>query len=833
MSQTAELVVKLRQVGGEQLTQLAGKLNNLGKQTAAASTDFKKLADELRKTQATSVQSINNLKGYSNAWREIANSVDIASREFKEATAEAAKLDAQLEKLSPAGGGRGRLGRLSQIAGTAAAGGIFGGVEGMLGGALGGAFGGVAGAAVGAAVGGQVGMIRQQLSGLAEYNAELNKQRIALQLVTKDANSFAQSLSFIDQTSRQFAIPQELITRQFTKLSASVLGAGGNVKDAEKAFLGIAAGIRGTGGSLQDMDAALTATAQVFSKGKVSAEELRQQIGERLPGAFTLFAKSIGMTPQELDKALENGKVSLQDFQKFAEELFKQYGKNAEIIAKGPQSAGDRLQTALSRLSESAGRLLAPIGAAFQTVFAGVVEAIDRAAKALARFMGMKFYDPGRINDLKNRIKNETALIAESTGKQLTMRQNAIKELRKQLQAEEKLRPTTGGGGAPPSRLPGIVPSGKAEDNSKAEQAARKAQQLLERRLELTRRTEQLQRQVTERIVETREATDALGASAIEAFEKKYNDRVTDAEKVTGDLLSKVFKLSQDVAEAGGKLSIKGIVQDIIRLEDAAKGFAESEYTQGLSNFFVELDNKLAQVTDRIYENARAMQYNSEVMGGLMDGFKNYEKSIGTTREAFAQLSESGMKGVENAIFDLVTTGSANFSQFAASILQDTARMIIQQYVLKSIMQALGFVGGGGITSAIAPLTGIPVFNPMGVTFNPASFAFANGGIMTSKGPLLLKKYAAGGIANSPQVAMFGEGSRPEAYVPLPDGRSIPVTMKGENKNVSVVVNVDAKGSQVQGNESQGKALGAAISAAVQTEIIKQQRPGGLLAGTR
>ena len=52
---------------------------------------------------------------------------------------------------------------------------------------------------------------------------------------------------------------------------------------------------------------------------------------------------------------------------------------------------------------------------------------------------------------------------------------------------------------------------------------------------------------------------------------------------------------------------------------------------------------------------------------------------------------------------------------------------------------------------------------------------------MTSGGPVPLRKYAGGGIANSPQLAMFGEGSQPEAYVPLPDGRRIPVAMQGSN----------------------------------------------------
>jgi hypothetical protein len=57
-----------------------------------------------------------------------------------------------------------------------------------------------------------------------------------------------------------------------------------------------------------------------------------------------------------------------------------------------------------------------------------------------------------------------------------------------------------------------------------------------------------------------------------------------------------------------------------------------------------------------------------------------------------------------------------------------------------------------------------------------AEFMFANGGIMTSMGPMQLRKYANGGVANSPQVAVYGEAG-PEAYVPLPDGRTIPVTM--------------------------------------------------------
>ena len=50
---------------------------------------------------------------------------------------------------------------------------------------------------------------------------------------------------------------------------------------------------------------------------------------------------------------------------------------------------------------------------------------------------------------------------------------------------------------------------------------------------------------------------------------------------------------------------------------------------------------------------------------------------------------------------------------------------------------------------------------------------------MTSAGPLPLNTYAGGGVANRPQLALFGEGRTPEAYVPLPDGKRIPVAMQG------------------------------------------------------
>ena len=364
------------------LNQLKTAVRRISAEAKSADNDFGRLTGQIKELQGATVKSINNLEAQKQAFQALRRSVDVTSKEFKNATEEIKKLDQQLAKAEGRKVGGGRLRAGAQIAGTIAGAGVFGGPEGAIGAAIG-AIGGTPGAIVGGAIGAQVGQLRQALGGIAEYGAELSRLRIALRGVTASQEEYGQALAIVEQASQNFAIPQSVLTRQFTRLQASVQGAGGSVKDSETAFNGIVAAVRATGGSLADIDAALTATAQVFSKGKVSAEELRQQIGERLPGAFTLFAESIGLTPQELDKALEDGKVTLQDFLRFSESIFDRYGETAQIIADGPEGAGDRLKVALEKLNEDIAPELSNLGAQFQNFATEAIKALSSVFNAL------------------------------------------------------------------------------------------------------------------------------------------------------------------------------------------------------------------------------------------------------------------------------------------------------------------------------------------------------------------------------------------------------------------------------------------------------------------
>ena len=86
---------------------------------------------------------------------------------------------------------------------------------------------------------------------------------------------------------------------------------------------------------------------------------------------------------------------------------------------------------------------------------------------------------------------------------------------------------------------------------------------------------------------------------------------------------------------------------------------------------------------------------------------------------------------------------------------------------------------------------------------------------------------ANGGPVSAGKSYMVGERG-PEMFVPNTGGRIVPNSDMGSSTNV--VVNVDASGSAVEGDEAEGRELGRLISVAVQSEIIQQQRPGGLLA---
>lgn len=157
-----------------------------------------------------------------------------------------------------------------------------------------------------------------------------------------------------------------------------------------------------------------------------------------------------------------------------------------------------------------------------------------------------------------------------------------------------------------------------------------------------------------------------------------------------------------------------------------------------------------------------------------------------------------------DAFVTFATTGKISFSGLARSIIADLIRIQAQQAFRALLMNIVGgspsFAGGTGTVSGGSSVGNMPQYG--GATYGGS---FALGGIMTPNGPLPLRKYRNGGVAHSPQVAIFAEADKAEAYVPLPDGRSIPVSMKGGGSGGTTVylthsptINIDSRSDAAQ-----------------------------------
>ncbi|HBB2627826.1 TPA: tape measure protein [Escherichia coli] len=101
--------------------------------------------------------------------------------------------------------------------------------------------------------------------------------------------------------------------------------------------------------SNDELNGILKAFEQMASKGKIQAEELRGQLGDRMAGAFKLFAEALGMTATELDKAMKDGKILSSDT---LPKVAKQMGLMIDK-AGGWAEVAKSTQTALGKLANN------------------------------------------------------------------------------------------------------------------------------------------------------------------------------------------------------------------------------------------------------------------------------------------------------------------------------------------------------------------------------------------------------------------------------------------------------------------------------------------------
>lgn len=192
-------------------------------------------------------------------------------------------------------------------------------------------------------------------------------------------------------------------------------------------------------------------------------------------------------------------------------------------------------------------------------------------------------------------------------------------------------------------------------------------------------------------------------------------------------------------------------------------------------------------------------------------------------------LATSGLTDAVGASTVSTVTGMLTDQAADAASLSASSTATMEMILMSIAMQG-----------ASASLYGLAAAASSAAAASTATAAFANGGIMTGSGSVPLQKYARGGIAKTPQLALFGEGSMAEAYVPLPDGRSIPVTMQGDMRGaggaanvVNISINVNENGqastSKSGADNDRWSSMANQIVAMVDDRINNATRNGGIL----
>jgi lambda family phage tail tape measure protein len=330
---------------------------------------------------------------------------------------------------------------------------------------------------------------------------------------------------------------------------------------------------------------------------------------------------------------------------------------------------------------------------------------------------------------------------------------------------------------------------------------------------------DKLKKSLEEQLAKTGELTKAeellrtLQNERYKDVSKGQKQQLVDIAKQidSAQTLQKIQELARKEASAIELLRLEGEQINMTAREYEALVAAKQhdlEVSEATKKMNADDAARYREVADALFKQKEALkQVNYEQSrtfeAGAKRAFNSYVEGIKDVSKSTEQLFSNAFRGMEDTLVNFVMTGKLNFASLASSILSDMARILVQQQIMAPLMAA-----------------------------TKTAFGFADGGIMTSSGAVPLNKYANGGIANSPQLAVFGEGRMPEAYVPLPDGRSIPVTMQGAaggTNNVTVNVNVENGGEQVTTNQGAGE-LGRVIANVVKSELVNQKRPGGLLA---
>jgi tape measure domain-containing protein len=161
-----------------------------------------------------------------------------------------------------------------------------------------------------------------------------------------DSVVVANEMDYLRRNAERLGVEFGALAGEYSKFAIATKNTSLEGERARRLFIQIAEAARVNRSSMAEMQGVFTAVTQIVSKGAVQMEELRQQLGDRLPGALQLMADGLGVTTAELIKMMEQGEVTAEALVPFGNELEKRFGPQLAESLQSTSAEMGRLQNA-------------------------------------------------------------------------------------------------------------------------------------------------------------------------------------------------------------------------------------------------------------------------------------------------------------------------------------------------------------------------------------------------------------------------------------------------------------------------------------------------------
>lgn len=605
--------------------------------------------------------------------------------------------------------------------------------------------------------------------------------------------------------ANQTGVETEAFDTALTKL-------GVNISKAASGTDSVAATFRALGVSIKDAQGNILPTEEVLRRLADAFQTKLPNAADRSRVAVELFGKS----GAPMVNMLRDGSAGLVRMTGDAENLGVVLREDA---ARALENMGDQVEAAEKQMKTARDNFVVHVGPAIAETMTGLAE----KAQQLGAVFQWAFGTP-TVAELDEKLKELDERLAKSADWRQRPRGQDLQRQRAEL-AERLARDPASAfftGERPPAKQPPPVFDPDADDRARKAQAAAK------------RDAEAFAKSMEQLAEQTASSTFALAGLVLDEFAaarteasrmlsetmrqiEKTEAHAVDAAKGSAEKIRQAREAAQQ-AELAAVAKYEAEKTSIVKREADERGRIETERAKVLRDIQLDMlpggsagtrareilearaqfderakvlgNDPAAMAKNQEAHNARVKKIIDEAKEATLDWSKVMESATGAIIADFA----GGISNAFTSFIDGTKSAGEAFQDFAADVLQSVQQIIIKMLVLA------------------------------GINFVAGKFGFS------------IPTMASGGVVTQPTFLLAGEGGEPEAIVPLSKAQQM--GFGGGQISVTTVVNVGAGGiatsqSRQQGGGPTGADLARLVSAKVVDVIRDQQRPGGLLAGTR